>query len=338
MTATSEISANNNSRNPNNWHWVERNCFPWAKKYLEKNLLLSTSENGVAVSIDGVEMVKGDVDLNIRKGKLKYVYDLNLELKWIGADQDSNIAKGKIVMPECTVNEEPNEWEFIITCEEENVVKKKIKNVAERKLKEELGVLFAKFAKDLLNECGNDVLQSTNVPAVGNNNNNNNSNDDSNSKSSSSLNLSVPEKEKRKEEDPKKKSNGCTIEYSTEFKCSDEDLFLALMDPQRVRIWTSSGDVIVSTEVGSQYRIFNGCISGRTISCVPGKRVELEWRKKEWPEDHYSTVLMELEQGVNSTTLRLKQTNVPTNERDHIANEWEKQYFNRIKHIFGYVI
>jgi activator of HSP90 ATPase len=47
---------------------------------------------------------------------------------------------------------------------------------------------------------------------------------------------------------------------------------------------------------------------------------------------------MELKEGSNSTVLELTQTNVPRSDEDLMRQNWDNMYFNRIKHIFGYII
>ena len=74
-----------NWKNVNNWHWVEKNVFPWAKEYFIENLTKkSVTHNGIAVTIESIKDVTGDVDLNQRKGKLMTIYDLSIVMDWAG--------------------------------------------------------------------------------------------------------------------------------------------------------------------------------------------------------------------------------------------------------------
>lgn len=44
----------------------------------------------------------------------------------------------------------------------------------------------------------------------------------------------------------------------------------------------------------------------------------------------------ELDQGSASTTVRVKQTNIPVEHDDTLENDWHRFYFDRMKTIFGW--
>jgi activator of HSP90 ATPase len=74
-----------NWKNVNNWHWVEKNCLPWAQEYLAGKLTgLQVTRGSLTVQIESVASVSGDVDLNQRKGKVITIYDLAINLDWKG--------------------------------------------------------------------------------------------------------------------------------------------------------------------------------------------------------------------------------------------------------------
>ncbi|ODV58839.1 Hch1p [Ascoidea rubescens DSM 1968] len=80
--------------NPNNWHWVDKNCLNWAKEYLENNLTTISKAVSVAknkkdsgdnseilIKVVKINSVSGDCDVAQRKGKTKCIFDLNLEFE-----------------------------------------------------------------------------------------------------------------------------------------------------------------------------------------------------------------------------------------------------------------
>lgn len=76
-----------NWKNVNNWHWVEKNCFPWAEDYLRRvfqNFISSDSE--AMVKIKKLDTIDGDVNVNQRKGKLFYFFELKISGFWKGTD------------------------------------------------------------------------------------------------------------------------------------------------------------------------------------------------------------------------------------------------------------
>ena len=68
------LGAEKNWKNVNNWHWIEKDCTQWAHDRL-KSLLLIPS-----IHIDQVSEVEGEVSVNVRKGKVRQIYDLSITL------------------------------------------------------------------------------------------------------------------------------------------------------------------------------------------------------------------------------------------------------------------
>lgn len=76
-----------NWKNVNNWHWIEKNCLPWTRDYFREHLTqlhYQSADGGPSVKITGVSKCDGDVDLNMRKGKLIYLFDLKMCIQWTG--------------------------------------------------------------------------------------------------------------------------------------------------------------------------------------------------------------------------------------------------------------
>src|ERR1700761_7602077 len=71
--------------NPNNWHWVNKDVSPWAKEWLESNLIgVEAEEDGVKAKVDSIVSMDGDVDVSQRKGKVITLFDVNLKLDFSG--------------------------------------------------------------------------------------------------------------------------------------------------------------------------------------------------------------------------------------------------------------
>lgn len=71
--------------NPNNWHWVNKDVSPWAKTFLEGELVgLSAEEDEVSARIDSIQSMDGDVDVSQRKGKVITLFDVKLKLEFSG--------------------------------------------------------------------------------------------------------------------------------------------------------------------------------------------------------------------------------------------------------------
>jgi activator of HSP90 ATPase len=71
--------------NPNNWHWVNRDCRAWAREWFEENLTKLSAKNGdVEAKISKVQSMDGDVDVSQRKGKVITIFDVKLVVEYTG--------------------------------------------------------------------------------------------------------------------------------------------------------------------------------------------------------------------------------------------------------------
>ena len=82
------------SHNPNNWHWVTKDVKPWAKEYIEKELIrVSAEDNNASVGITKMSNMDGDVDVNQRKGKVFTIFVLTLQLEFSGKQYSENCSR-----------------------------------------------------------------------------------------------------------------------------------------------------------------------------------------------------------------------------------------------------
>lgn len=74
-----------------------------------------------------------------------------------------------------------------------------------------------------------------------------------------------------------------TIDQKIDFMCTAKDLYQALLDPGRVKAWTR-GDATISPTVGTEFKLFNGNVSGKIMELVEDKKIVMTWRFKRWPK------------------------------------------------------
>jgi activator of HSP90 ATPase len=71
--------------NPNNWHWVNKDVSPWAREWLETELIgLEAEDHEASAKIDSITSMEGDVDVSQRKGKVITLFDVRLKLEFSG--------------------------------------------------------------------------------------------------------------------------------------------------------------------------------------------------------------------------------------------------------------
>ncbi|KAI9092189.1 activator of Hsp90 ATPase [Phlyctochytrium arcticum] len=325
MMTQDQESSGTNWKNVNNWHWVEKNCMPWAKEYFNDQLPGTTVESdGVKVEIKEVTDLSGDADINQRKGKIITIFDIALTVTWEGTVGES-LTKGKVVIPEYMHDTDPDDIVFDVSVDKTNLQSDKVKAVVKKDLTKVLRQKMVQFHKDLkethLKDViiapehmkGHPVLQTYRpkppAPTTA-------------SSSSSTTSTGV--------------IGGLTaIDQSIEFVASAHDIFETLLDKQRVQAWTR-GKADISPEVGSSFSLFDGNISGTIAEVVPDKKIVQKWRLKSWPAGHFSTVTMTLEEGTDNVVLKIKQTEVPIGEKDITENNWKNYYWNSIKATFGF--
>jgi activator of HSP90 ATPase len=149
MTTTTQTGTN--WKNVNNWHWVDKNCMPWAKQYFTDLLKGKKVEhNGFNVSVTEVTEVTGDCDLNQRKGQIISIFDIQLKLKWQGFNEKGTEATGTIEIPEYMHDSKTQDIVVDISLDSGNREKEDIKEVARTKLAPVIRECFSHFTADLM--------------------------------------------------------------------------------------------------------------------------------------------------------------------------------------------
>ena len=115
------------------------------------------------------------------------------------------------------------------------------------------------------------------VPHKNNNNNNNNSSNGDNN---------VKKEEVKKNEG---KKGFKVISLIEKFNCRARDLFEILMDENRWRGFTQS-NARISKEVGGEFSIFDGSVTGKNLELDEGKLIVQGWRFGSWPDGIESMV------------------------------------------------
>ncbi|ODV87567.1 hypothetical protein CANARDRAFT_97726 [[Candida] arabinofermentans NRRL YB-2248] len=148
--------------NPNNWHWIDKNCLPWANTYLEKNLLnLSASKDDFEMVVSSIKPLTGDCDVTQRKGKIRCIFELNLEFniklinKELDKDQEDIIYDVKLL--EFEHDQDESDYQFDI--KNGRIEYKKL--IRDTLIPEVLKVLL-KFQPDLLEAQQPSLQHNTN--------------------------------------------------------------------------------------------------------------------------------------------------------------------------------
>ena len=152
-------------QNPNNWHWVDKNCIEWAKTYFHEKLIgLDTKENGIEgdkyARIARISSIEGDCEVNQRKGKVISLFDLKIVVSIEGHVNESKF-QGSITVPEVAFDSDKDDYQFDISIFKETGKLNEVKLVIRQFLIPQLRDVFADFGRQLLLAHGNDIQVSS---------------------------------------------------------------------------------------------------------------------------------------------------------------------------------
>lgn len=89
-----------------------------------------------------------------------------------------------------------------------------------------------------------------------------------------------------------------TIKQTHNFQCTAQEFYDALTRIELVTAFTRS-EVKMEPVKGGKFELFGGNIVGRFDELVPAKKIVKQWRYKQWPQGHYSTVTLNIDQKVS---------------------------------------
>ncbi|XP_031103637.1 activator of 90 kDa heat shock protein ATPase homolog [Ipomoea triloba] len=332
--------------NVHNWHWAETNCLEWSRSFFNKLLADQTildGEGNLFIRTKKLDKFDGEAYVNVRKGKIIPGYELSVVLSWEGEAKDSDgksLAKteGTVEIPYISDENADEDPEIRVTVREDGPIEKRLKDafiakgkpfVLEQVRSWVTAMARGGPAKDEL-ESKTPVKKTTvggaaAAPAA-----------------AETAKAKEAVKEKKK---PKPKEGFKTITMSEKFHCRSRDLYEILMDENRWKGFTQS-NARISKEVGGEFSIFDGSVTGTNLELQEGKLIVQKWRFGSWPDGILSTVRLtfdEPEPGV--TVVKLTHTDVP--EEDRYGNEtvventergWRDLIFHKIRAVFGFGI
>ncbi|GAA56669.1 activator of 90 kDa heat shock protein ATPase homolog 1 [Clonorchis sinensis] len=233
--------------------------------------------------------------------------------------------KGKVEIPNLSEEYSVEELDVSVTCTSSSADGDAIRNfmqtVGAKAIKEKLG----QYLKLLHEEYSRDLI----LPTKGQNTTNQLPKESS---------RALPNDVRRKDTDHSKQPKDLSvreIHLNDEFFCTPDDLYKVLTTKELVQAFTR-GEATVNAVQGGEYCIFGGNISGTFTSLTPGKSIEMQWRKREWPESHHSILCIELNSFEGGTQLKLSQKGIPAYDVENTKNGWQSNFFASVKQTYGY--
>ncbi|KAJ1700099.1 hypothetical protein LUZ63_008611 [Rhynchospora breviuscula] len=336
--------------NVHNWHWSERDCLDWSRSLLSSllaDLQILDGEGGLYIRTDSIDklnlQVDGEAYVNVRKGKVIPGYELSLKLPWQGEARDAPLkVTGLVEVPYLADENAGEDPEFKVSVrDDDGPVGRRIKDAMLAKGKP---IILEKIRVyvDTMSKGGpaKDELDSKKPPS------------NAASKAapapvtSTKTAPATEQKGKDRQEKKKKSKEGFkNISLTEKFYCRARDLYEILMDENRWKGFTQS-NARVSREVGGQFSLFDGSITGVHEELQEGKLIVQKWRSGSWPDGLYSSVKIvfdEPEPGV--TIIKLTQTDIPEEDKygnstvvENTERGWRELIFHKIRAVFGFGI
>ncbi|OEL24262.1 hypothetical protein BAE44_0014719 [Dichanthelium oligosanthes] len=345
--------------NVHNWHWAERDCLEWSRARLSSllaGLTVLDGEGGLTLRTVALDKLDGEAYVNIRKGKVIPGYELSLTLSWeaeaeaaAAAASEPGAAGVKVAgaaeVPYLADENADEDPDLRVTVRgDETPLARRAKDAFLARGKPLVLEKIREFVAAMA-EGGpaKDELESKKATAK--------------AAAAAAPGAAVPaaKKEevtpapapaaKEKKAKGKDKEGFKTIEMTEKFYCRAKDIYEILMDENRWKGFTQS-NARISREVGGEFSLFDGSITGRNEELQEGKLIAQKWRFGSWPDGLYSSVRLvfdEPESGV--TIIKLKQTDVPEEDKygnstvvENTERGWRELIFQRIRGVFGFGI
>lgn len=126
-----------------------------------------------------------------------------------------------------------------------------------------------------------------------------------------------------------------SVDEKIEFMAPRSEVFAALTDPAKIMAWSRGTAQLSAFAPGASFSLLNGNIVGSVAGLREGEEIRMEWRLKHWPDACASKVVLSLSGDGGACVLRLQQTGIPTADVESVRQNWHRYYWEPIKSILG---
>ncbi|HWF43735.1 MAG TPA: SRPBCC family protein [Candidatus Kapabacteria bacterium] len=125
-----------------------------------------------------------------------------------------------------------------------------------------------------------------------------------------------------------------TLKQTHTFNASAKDVYEAFMD-SRTHAKFTGAPAKISAKEGGKFTAFGGMLEGTTLELKPNKKIVQSWRSSDWPEGHYSRLILSFASaGRGKTRLTLTQSNIPDNDFEGVKKGWISFYWEPMTKMF----
>lgn len=323
--------------NVNNWHWTEKNATPWSSQRLRTLMHgLVFEDSKYHVEVTEVTSVEGEATASNRKGKLFFFYEWEIKADWEGylkSDSAQEKHKGDLLIPnlseehpvedvdiDIALKENPKEGAF----EVKEYMRREANEVVRNQLQTYIDDLKHNFSQGMILPTKDILPPPSTTPKT---------TPKSGSKVSQSRELggaimvsSVDSKCSGELKDHRE---------TIEFKCTADEIYSVFLDKHKLEAFTR-GPVEMEARVGGRFSLFDSNVSGVISQLIANESLQLQWRFKSWPCEHFSQVSLLFLQKNDCTAVTLTQTGIPANDYERTMQGWKNYYWESIKNTFGF--
>ncbi|MEQ1552569.1 MAG: SRPBCC domain-containing protein [Ferruginibacter sp.] len=110
-------------------------------------------------------------------------------------------------------------------------------------------------------------------------------------------------------------------------QATPEEVFAALTNAPTIQLWSGS-PAKMSTEVNSEFSLWEGSIEGVNLEFEKDKKIVQQWYFGD--QEDPSIVTIKLFEDKNKTSLELRHTNIPDQDYDDIVAGWNDAYMGSL--------
>jgi activator of HSP90 ATPase len=115
--------------------------------------------------------------------------------------------------------------------------------------------------------------------------------------------------------------------YEALTAAKDFDMITRLSDGAALLAAAGAKPTAISTEIGGEFTLFGGYITGRHIEMLPNERLVQAWRAGSWRAGEFSIVAFNLTAEDGKTRLKFEHRGFPNGNGTSLAHGWHSHYW-----------
>lgn len=111
-----------------------------------------------------------------------------------------------------------------------------------------------------------------------------------------------------------------------------DQVYIALTNEATIQLWTGE-PAVMQAVAGAEFSLWDESITGRNLEFDPGKKIVQEWFFGERAEKSIVTIKLFDDKG--STPMEVRQSNIPDEDYNNIAEGWVNSYAGALTEFFN---